>query len=136
MSASLMVHSVLGIIIIRRFGFLLTPPGVLLLLLLLFLLLLLLLKGGEHDNSFDHEAILGSKKEAEEFDDLTPEEAKRRLKVIYCLGSTLGLNSDFLDVDIVELTFSFQVLLGKMDRNLDHQVDRKELYAWILRSFK
>jgi len=28
------------------------------------------------------------------------------------------------------------VLLGKMDRNLDEQIDRKELYAWILRSFK
>ena len=29
-----------------------------------------------------------------------------------------------------------KVLLGKMDRNLDEQIDRKELYAWILRSFK
>lgn len=64
--------------------------------------------GEEHDNSFDHEAIIGSRKEAGEFDDLSPEEAKRRLKV----------------------------LLGKMDRNLDEQIDRKELYAWILRSFK
>ena len=34
------------------------------------------------------------------------------------------------------LTFASQVLLGKMDRNLDEQIDRKELYAWILRSFK
>jgi Ca2+-binding EF-hand superfamily protein len=64
--------------------------------------------GEEHDNSFDHEAILGSRKDAEEYDDLPPEEAKRRLGV----------------------------LLGKMDRNLDEQIDRKELYAWILRSFK
>jgi len=64
--------------------------------------------GEDHDSAFDHEAILGSKREAEEFDDLSPEEAKTRLKV----------------------------LLGKMDRNLDGSVDRKELYAWILRSFK
>jgi len=27
-------------------------------------------------------------------------------------------------------------LLEKMDRNLDEQIERKELYAWILRSFK
>ena len=37
--------------------------------------------GEEHDNSFDHEAILGSRKDAEEYDDLPPEEAKRRLRV-------------------------------------------------------
>ena len=34
------------------------------------------------------------------------------------------------------ITMPVQVLLGKMDRNLDEQIDRKELYAWILRSFK
>jgi len=27
-------------------------------------------------------------------------------------------------------------LLGKMDRNLDEHIDKNELYAWILRSFK
>jgi len=32
--------------------------------------------GEEHDNSFDHEAILGSRKDAEEYDDLPPEESK------------------------------------------------------------
>ena len=81
--------------------------------------------GEEHDNSFDHEAILGSRKDAEEYDDLPPEEAKRRL------GVSLGC-SEFSP----SLTFVSQVLLGKMDRNLDEQIDRKELYAWILRSFK
>merc|ERR1719435_48212 len=66
--------------------------------------------GGEedHDDHFDHEAILGSRKEAEEFDDLTPAEAKRRLAI----------------------------LLGKMDRNHDQTIDRNEMYSWILRSFK
>jgi len=64
--------------------------------------------GEDHDNAFDHEAILGSRKDAEEFDELSPEEAKKRLKV----------------------------LLGKMDRNKDTQIDRNELYSWILRSFK
>ena len=37
--------------------------------------------GEEHNNAFDHEAILGSRKDAEEYDDLPPEEAKKRLKV-------------------------------------------------------
>jgi len=63
---------------------------------------------GEHDAGFDHEAIIGSRKEAEEFDDLSPEEAKQRLRI----------------------------LLTKMDRDNDESVDRNELYAWILRSFK
>ena len=34
------------------------------------------------------------------------------------------------------ITLHSKVLLGKMDRNADQQIDRKELYAWILRSFK
>lgn len=64
--------------------------------------------GEDHNNAFDHEAILGSRKEAEEFDELEPEEAKRRLGV----------------------------LLTKMDRDNDEAIDRNEMYAWILRSFK
>ncbi|KAK9510594.1 hypothetical protein O3M35_005340 [Rhynocoris fuscipes] len=63
---------------------------------------------GEHHSEFDHEAILGSVKDAEEFDHLSPEEAKRRLRI----------------------------LLGKMDLNKDQHIDRNELRAWILRSFK
>lgn len=63
---------------------------------------------GEHHSEFDHEAILGSYKEAEEFDQLSPEESKKRLGI----------------------------LLLKMDLNGDKHVDRKELKAWILRSFK
>ena len=35
---------------------------------------------GKHDNSFDHEAIIGSAKEAAEFDNLAPDVAKARLK--------------------------------------------------------
>ena len=52
--------------------------------------------GEEHNNAFDHEAILGSRKEAEEFDELEPEEAKRRLGI----------------------------LLTKMDRDNDEAIDR------------
>ena len=58
----------------------------------------------DHDTSFDHEAILGSKKDAESFNELSPEEAKARL----------------------------EVLLEKMDRNLDKNVDR---YVHLVNSF-
>lgn len=51
---------------------------------------------------------MGSVKEAEEFDNLPPEESKRRLRL----------------------------LVKKMDTNSDEFVDRHELKAWILRSFK
>ncbi|CAG7729299.1 unnamed protein product [Allacma fusca] len=61
-----------------------------------------------HRSEFDHEAILGSAKEAEEFDNLPPEEAKKRLRV----------------------------LVEKMDLNNDNHVDKKELKMWILRSFR
>ena len=63
---------------------------------------------GEHHGEFDHEAIIGSAKEAEEFDHLTPQESKRRLRI----------------------------LLGKMDLSKDMFISRAELKAWILRSFK
>ena len=52
--------------------------------------------GENHNSAFDHEAILGSRKEAEEFDELEPEEAKRRLGI----------------------------LLTKMDRDNDEAIDR------------
>lgn len=63
--------------------------------------------GGEHHQEFDHEAILGSVKEAEEFDKLPIEESKKRLGI----------------------------LLTKMDLNNDNVIERNELKAWILRSF-
>ncbi|KAF9415857.1 hypothetical protein HW555_006609, partial [Spodoptera exigua] len=60
-----------------------------------------------HNSEFDHEAILGSVREAEEFDKLSPDESKRRL----------GL------------------LLPKMDLNGNEHIDRLELKKWILKSF-
>ncbi|CAB4066549.1 unnamed protein product [Lepeophtheirus salmonis] len=64
-------------------------------------------KHGE-DHSFDHEAILGSTKEADEFQNLSPEEAKARLAI----------------------------LLRRMDRNGNRRIEDTELHSWILRSFK
>ena len=64
--------------------------------------------GEEHNDDFDHEAILGSAREAEEFDHLPPAEAKKRLGV----------------------------LLLKMDLNEDRVVSPVELKQWILRSFR
>nr|XP_053627267.1 reticulocalbin-2-like isoform X2 [Cherax quadricarinatus] len=63
---------------------------------------------GQHNTEFDHEAILGSTKDAEEYDQLPASESKRRL----------------------------EILLLKMDRNNDKQIERKELHSWILRSFR
>ncbi|XP_037927868.1 reticulocalbin-2 [Teleopsis dalmanni] len=65
-------------------------------------------ENGEHNVEFDHEAIIGNVKEAQEFDTLSPEESKRRLGI----------------------------LLKMMDLNGDEHIDRHELRAWILRSFK
>ena len=65
-------------------------------------------EGEEHNVEFDHEAILGSTREAEEFDHLPPEEAKKRLAI----------------------------LLTKMDLNGDSEITPLELKQWILRSFK
>uniref|UniRef100_A0A2P2ICV1 Reticulocalbin-3 n=1 Tax=Hirondellea gigas TaxID=1518452 RepID=A0A2P2ICV1_9CRUS len=64
--------------------------------------------GGPHDSDFDHESILGSSKDAEEFDHLPAEESKERL----------------------------ELLLIKMDTNADKIIDSKEMYNWIMRSFK
>ncbi|KAG8182677.1 hypothetical protein JTE90_012913 [Oedothorax gibbosus] len=65
-------------------------------------------KDGKHDYEFDHEAVLGSHDVAEEYDNLPPEEAKKRLH-------SLAL---------------------KMDANGDGYVDKPELVAWVLNSFK
>lgn len=60
-------------------------------------------KHGEHESNLDHEAVLGSKKEAAAFDKMSPEESKLRL------GK----------------------LAEKMDTNKDGFVDDTELYKWI-----
>jgi len=64
--------------------------------------------GDKHNSKFDHEAILGSEKEVEEFEHLSPEVAKERLRK----------------------------LSAKMDRNMDGKIEKKELQHWILRSFR
>lgn len=64
--------------------------------------------GGHHNLDKDHEAILGSKAAAEEFDSLPPEESKRRLAL----------------------------LAAKMDVNGDGKVDKAELTAWIATSLQ
>uniref|UniRef100_A0A1I7XP02 EF-hand domain-containing protein n=1 Tax=Heterorhabditis bacteriophora TaxID=37862 RepID=A0A1I7XP02_HETBA len=58
------------------------------------------------DHHMDHQAILGSKKSADEFDDLSAEESKKRL----------------------------QVLAHQMDSNKDGFVDEQELTIWVEKS--
>jgi len=54
----------------------------------------------EHDQHADHQAILGSEKMAHEFDELTPEESKKRLRV---LAKKMDKDGDEL-VTLIELT--------------------------------
>ncbi|XP_013773858.1 reticulocalbin-2-like isoform X1 [Limulus polyphemus] len=65
-------------------------------------------KEGKHQSEFDHEAIIGNRRDAEEYDHLSPKESQTRLSV----------------------------LVNKMDRDQDGLVDKKELTQWIQRSFK
>ncbi|XP_052775237.1 calumenin-like isoform X1 [Mya arenaria] len=65
-------------------------------------------KDGHHNIHFDHEAILGSYKLEQEFDELEPEEAKRRLGLLF----------------------------QKMDKDHDMFVNKDELVDWIMMSFK
>jgi len=62
---------------------------------------------GKHDAEYDHESIIGSHEQAEEYKHLEPEEAKKRL------GQ----------------------LVERMDVNTDGSVTEEELTAWIKKSF-
>lgn len=61
------------------------------------------------DHELDHEAVLGSRQKAQEFDGLSAEESKHRLKLLVENG---------------------------MDANHDGYVDKSELSEWVLKSFK
>jgi len=63
---------------------------------------------GEHNADFDHQAILGSREEAQEYQELPPEEAKKRLTK----------------------------LVVKMDADGDGFVSHDELQKWITNSFR
>lgn len=60
------------------------------------------------DHELDHEAILGSRHKAQEFDGLSPEESKQRLRK----------------------------LVDAMDTNHDGYVDKHELTHWVLNNFQ
>lgn len=60
------------------------------------------------DHELDHEAILGSRRETQEYNSLTPEESKVRLSKLVENG---------------------------IDANHDSYVDHEELRSWILKSF-
>lgn len=62
---------------------------------------------GQHNADFDHQSILGSREEAQEYENLPPEEAKKRLAK----------------------------LVTKMDANGDGSVSHEELQNWITNSF-
>lgn len=65
-------------------------------------------QNGQHNPEFDHDAILGSVEKNREFENLHPDEAKRRLRVI----------------------------LDKMDANEDGLISKEEISNWVVSSFK
>ena len=65
---------------------------------------------GSHNESFDHQAILGSKKQAAEFDRLSDRESIERLRSL--------------------------VTTGGLDADANGHVDMIELKDWILKSFR
>jgi hypothetical protein len=69
--------------------------------------LLALFFSDHHHSEFDHEAILGSVKEAEEFHDLKPEESIRRLAILI---RKMDLNGDEF-IDRHELKGNFSLLM-------------------------
>ncbi|RCN48571.1 EF hand [Ancylostoma caninum] len=80
------------------------------------------LGGSEDDHEGDHQAILGSRKAAEEFDDMPIEESKRRLEI---LARKMDMNEDgFIGSLFANLTI-FR-LYGSLDES--------ELTNWVERS--
>lgn len=65
---------------------------------------------GNHNKEYDHQAVLGSKKAASEYDSLSPEQSKRRLRIL--------------------------VTKEGMDANGDGLVKRNELLQWLTKSFQ
>ncbi|XP_015794895.1 reticulocalbin-2 [Tetranychus urticae] len=65
---------------------------------------------GSHNSEYDHQAVLGSKKEAAEYDELPPEESQRRLRIL--------------------------VTKGGMDADTDGFVSKEELTQWVFKSFE
>ncbi|XGW22058.1 hypothetical protein V3C99_004765 [Haemonchus contortus] len=94
-------------------------------------------QGGEDDHHLDHQAVLGSRKTASEFDEIPKEESKRRLEV---LAKGMDVNEDGF-VDETELTNwversmvaldNEEVIdrMGEMDMNGDKLVSWDEYMA-------
>lgn len=64
---------------------------------------------GSHNEDFDHQAVLGSKKEAQQFDHLSVQESRDKLRIL--------------------------VTRGGLDADRNGHVDMIELKDWILKSF-
>ena len=85
----------------------------------------------KHNPDYDHEAFLG-KEQAERFDQLPPEEARRRLGCV-CMTVTY-LSMAALYTHCVCLFFCpahHSVIVDKTDKNGDGQVTQDELRDWV-----
>uniref|UniRef100_A0A915BG54 Reticulocalbin-3 n=1 Tax=Parascaris univalens TaxID=6257 RepID=A0A915BG54_PARUN len=87
---------------------------------------------GQHDAHADHRAVLGSKKSADEFDDLPAEESKRRLAII---ARRMDANGDgFVDAnELIDWIHKSMMSLDKeetAERFTEMDVDRDGFVTW------
>ncbi|KHN72759.1 Reticulocalbin-2 [Toxocara canis] len=87
---------------------------------------------GQHDTHADHRAVLGSKKSADEFDDLPAEESKRRLAIIARRMDTDG--DGFIDSnELTDWIHKSMISLDKeetAERFAEMDVDRDGFVTW------
>jgi hypothetical protein len=90
-------------------------------------------KNGEHNNEFDHEAVLGSKTKAKQFDTLSPSESKRRLRLLVING--MDINKDgFVDKELIDWVIkSFNTLAIEDDeeRLEEEDLNRDGFVTWV-----
>ena len=85
---------------------------------------------GEHDEDYDHEAFLGDKKD--EFDELSPAEAKKRLKVLVkeVDSNKDGFVSEDELADWVKTVFKQRLLEGIEDDLKEKDTDADSKVSW------
>uniref|UniRef100_A0AC35TLT7 Reticulocalbin-2 n=1 Tax=Rhabditophanes sp. KR3021 TaxID=114890 RepID=A0AC35TLT7_9BILA len=85
-----------------------------------------------HDQHLDHEAIIGSKKEAEEFDELSADESKKRLAIIARRMDTDG-NGIIVEKELEAWIYQSMLKLDNEEaeeRFAEIDVDNDQIITW------
>eukprot|EP00058_Branchiostoma_floridae_P023959 XP_002609449.1 hypothetical protein BRAFLDRAFT_127026 [Branchiostoma floridae] len=87
---------------------------------------------GEHDAEFDREILLGGKKEAEEYQKLSPEESKQRLML---LVKKIDVNGDGLLDRAYSSEEEWRIVereqFDEYDKDGDGVLEGEEVAAWV-----